>query len=86
MPKKPPYFLYVLDCKDNTLYTGITNDLDRRLKQHKEGSASRYTRAKGVRAMVYTERCGSRSKALKREVAVKKLSRSQKEALIKTQK
>lgn len=74
--------LYVLRCRDSSLYTGITTDLERRLTQHQEGSASRYTRGRRPVRIVYREPCAGRSHALKRERAVKALSRSAKERLI----
>ncbi len=77
------YTLYILQCKDGTLYTGVTTDVDRRVAEHKAGTGARYTRARGVRRLVYTEECGTRSQALKRELVVKALSRVQKLALAK---
>ena len=77
------YTLYILQCKDGTLYTGVTTDVDRRVAEHKAGAGARYTRARGVRRLVYTEECGTRSQALKRELVVKALSRVQKLALAK---
>lgn len=77
------YSLYLLRCKDGSLYTGITTDVARRLAEHRAGTASRYTRTHGAVRMVYTEKCGDRSAALRREAAVKKLSRAQKLALVK---
>ena len=74
--------LYILECGDGTLYTGVTNDVDRRVSQHQEGKGARYTRTHGPVALVYTEECGSRSQALSRECAVKSLPRRRKEELI----
>jgi predicted GIY-YIG superfamily endonuclease len=74
--------LYLLRCRDGSLYAGITTDLERRLTQHREGSASRYTRSRRPVKIVYREPCASRSHALKREHAVKALSHSAKERLI----
>lgn len=76
------YFVYVLQCGDGSLYTGITTDVARRLAEHKEGSASRYTRSRGALKMLYTERKRTRSSALKREAAIKRLSRVEKLVLI----
>ena len=76
------WFVYMLRCADGTLYTGITNDLTRRCDQHNAGTASRYTRSRLPVALVYQEIQASRSLALKRELAIKKLSRQQKELLI----
>lgn len=78
------WFVYILRCADDTLYTGITTDLIRRCKQHNAGSASRYTRCRLPVVMVYHEAQTSRSLALKRELAIKALSRQQKELLIRT--
>jgi putative endonuclease len=74
--------LYILKCCDDSLYTGISNDIDRRFLAHQEGKASRYTRTRRPVALIYREECGSRSQALTRECAVKSLSRPRKDALI----
>ena len=74
--------LYILECGDGTLYTGVTNDVDRRVRQHQEGKGARYTRTHGPVALVYKEECGTRSQALSRECAVKSLPRRRKEELI----
>ena len=76
------WFLYLLECSDGSLYTGITKDLEKRLAKHNDGSASRFTRTRRPVHMVYRETCGSRAEALVRECAVKGLSRAKKEALI----
>lgn len=76
------YFVYILKCKDRTLYTGITTDVARRLEEHKSGKGSHYTRARGVERVLYLEECEHRSAALKREAAIKKMSRVEKMALI----
>ena len=72
----------MLRCGDTTLYTGVTTDLDRRVAQHRAGRASRYTRSRLPVRLVYVEGCGTRSAALRREAAVKRLSRVAKERLI----
>ena len=77
------WYLYMLKCDGGSLYTGITNDLERRLRQHSEGTASRYTRSRLPVRLVYRESCGSRTSALVREHAVKKLSRREKDTLVK---
>ncbi|MCE9528913.1 MAG: GIY-YIG nuclease family protein [Planctomycetales bacterium] len=77
------WFVYILRCADNSLYTGITNDLARRLEQHNAGTASRYTRSRLPAVFVYQEAQGDRSLALKRELAIKALSRQAKESLVK---
>lgn len=77
------WFLYILKCRDNTLYTGITNDLSRRLTQHNNGTASRYTRSRLPVRLVYQEPCRGRSSALKKEYKLKQLSRADKEEYIR---
>ncbi len=79
------WLVYILRCADDSLYTGITNDLPRRLEQHNAGTASRYTRSRLPAVLVYQEARASRSHALKRELAIKGLSRKAKESLIHTQ-
>lgn len=74
--------MYIVRCSDDSLYTGITNDLSRRLALHNAGRASRYTRARLPVTIVYREGCADRSAALKRERALKALSREAKLALI----
>jgi predicted GIY-YIG superfamily endonuclease len=78
-----PWFVYLLRCADGSLYTGITNDLDRRCRQHNAGTASRYTRSRRPTRLVYQEAQPSRSAALKREAAIKALSRRDKMAMIR---
>lgn len=74
--------VYIVRCADTTLYTGITRDVERRIDEHNHGrQAARYTRARRPVTLVYSETCGSRSEALRREIAIKKLSRSEKELL-----
>lgn len=80
--KDKSWTLYILSCKDGSFYSGITNDLARRLNQHRDGCASRYTRSRRPVKIVYSESCISRSHALKRECEVKALSRKEKEKLI----
>jgi predicted GIY-YIG superfamily endonuclease len=74
--------VYVLRCGDGSLYTGITNDLSRRLRAHGAGRASRYTRTRRPVRLVYRERRPTRSAALKREAAIKRLSRAAKLRLV----
>jgi predicted GIY-YIG superfamily endonuclease len=76
------WYLYVLQCGDNTLYTGITNNLQRRIQLHNNGTASRYTRSRLPVALAYQERCLGHSSALKKEYAMKQLSRKEKERYI----
>ena len=80
----PEWFAYILRCADGSLYTGISVDLIRRLDQHNAGTASRYTRSRLPVVLVYQEAQATRSLALKRELAIKALSRQQKELLIQS--
>ena len=75
--------IYILECNDGSLYTGITTDLEKRVKRHNEGRASKYTRAKTPVAVVYTEDAVNEPLAKKREAEIKKLSRQDKLKLIK---
>jgi putative endonuclease len=77
-----PWLVYILECRDGSYYTGITNDIERRQLQHNEGTASRYTRSRRPVIIRYKEVCGSRSDALIRECALRLLSRKEKEALV----
>ena len=76
------YWLYILRCGDGTLYTGTTDDVERRLKAHREGKGAKYTRGRGPLELVYREELADKSAALKREWAVKQLSRAEKIKLI----
>lgn len=78
--------LYILRCKDGTLYTGITTDVQARLEAHRSGKGAKYTRGRGPLELVYSEECGTHSDALKRELAIKAMTREQKENLCETQK
>ena len=80
--KADPWFLYILRCADESLYTGITNNLERRFKAHMSGRASRFTRTRRPVKICYQEPCKSRTQALVREYAVKTLSRRKKIELI----
>lgn len=77
------WHLYILRCRDNTLYTGITTDVEKRLEAHRSGKGAKYTRGRVPLELVYRETCGSHSEALKRELEVKKLSREKKLELIR---
>jgi putative endonuclease len=85
-PRRRPscsrWLIYLLRCSDGSLYTGITNDLPKRLKAHATGRASKYTRSRLPVRLVYSEPQKSRSAALKREATIKKLSRPQKDRLM----
>ena len=82
VPQLGMYFVYILECVDGSLYTGITTDINRRLEEHLAGEGGRYTRAKGASRIAYTEEHPNRSSASRREMEVKKLKRSEKLALI----
>jgi len=77
------YFVYIIECKDKSLYTGITNDLDRRFSEHKNGTGGHYTSSKEVVRIVYTEQHPDRSSALKREAQIKGWKKEKKLALFK---
>ena len=77
------WFVYLLRCGDGTLYTGITTDVPRRCRQHNAGAASRCTRSRRPVVVVYEEPAATRSLALKREAAIKSLTRKAKETLIR---
>jgi len=72
------WFIYILECADGTLYTGITNDLDRRIKQHNEGKGAKYTRGRGPCTLVKFFTRNTKSDALKLERKIKKLSKEEK--------
>jgi len=78
-----PWFVYVLRCADGSLYTGITKDVSRRCGQHNAGTASRYTRVRLPVKVAYQEPQSSHSSALKREAAIKTMTRKEKLALIR---
>lgn len=80
--KSAPYFVYILECEDDSLYTGVTTDIERRFEEHKSGKGSIYTRARGARRIVYTEKQPNRSAAQKREAEIKRLTRTEKRALV----
>ena len=75
------YFVYMLECADASLYTGIATDVERRFVEHAGGKGARYTRAHKPVRIAYTEAHPNRSSACKREAAIKKLSSSEKRAL-----
>ena len=79
------FYCYILECADGTYYTGWTTDPQRRLRQHNAGRGAHYTRIRRPVRLAYLEPQPDRSTAQKRELRIKKLSRAQKEALIKNQ-
>ena len=82
---KMKWVVYILECSDNSLYTGITNDLERRLEEHRTGRGAKYTKHRSPLRVRYTEYRGTKSAALIREAAIKSLARSEKLALIAMQ-
>lgn len=75
---------YLLRCADGTYYCGWTNDLDKRLRAHNAGTASKYTRPRRPVVLVYYESFATRHEAMSREAQIKRLTRKEKEALIRT--
>lgn len=77
------YVVYILECSDQTLYTGISNNLEKRLKVHESGKGAKYTRGRGPYQVRYVEEVEGKSLALQREKSIKALSRTEKWQLIK---
>ena len=71
-------YTYVLKCSDKSLYTGWTNDIEKRLKSHNEGKGAKYTRGRTPVELVYLEEFDTKEAAMKREAAIKKMSRAEK--------
>ena len=76
------HYVHILKCKDNSLYTGWTTDIEKRLKAHNSGKGAKYTKSRKPVVLVYKEEFDSKSDALRREAAIKKLTREQKLELI----
>lgn len=76
------WYLYILRCRDGTLYTGITTDVEKRFEAHCSGKGAKYTRGRGPLELVYRETCQNHSQALKREWEIKAMSREKKQELI----
>lgn len=78
------WFVYIIRCADNSLYTGITTDIERRIREHNSDNTigAKYSRARRPTTLVYQENADSRSAALKREAVIKKLSKPEKETLV----
>ena len=83
VPGKPgDYFVYMVECSDGTFYTGYTTDVEKRVWTHNNGKAgAKYTKSLRPVRLIYTEKLSTRSEAMSREAAIKKLSRKQKERL-----
>lgn len=84
MPKTSPYHVYIIECSDGSYYTGIARDVVLRIRQHNGLvlGGGKYTRSRRPVLLVYSEKCNSKSEALKRECEIKSLSREQKKHLI----
>ena len=78
------WYLYMLRCGDGTLYTGITTAVDKRLEAHRAGKGAKYTKGRGPLTLRYLEDCEDHSAALKREIAIKKLTKKEKWELCRT--
>ena len=76
------WYVYMLRCRDNSLYTGSTTDVKRRESMHNSGKGAKYTKSRLPVTLVYWEACEDKSQALKRECALKRLTKAQKEMLI----
>lgn len=72
------WYVYILECKDGSFYTGVTNDLERRMKVHSEGRGSKYVAIKGFGKLLKTKKCNDKSEACKIEYMIKHLPRSEK--------
>lgn len=79
------HYIYILCCKDDTYYTGYTNDVKKRVQAHNEGKGAKYTKGRGPVKLVYYEEYEDKKTAMKREWEIKQLSRKEKEKLIKQQ-
>jgi len=77
------WIVYMVRCNDNSIYTGISNDLKKRLETHAKGNGSKYVKTRLPFKLIYIEECQSRSNALKREIKIKKLNKKNKELLAK---
>ena len=75
------WVVYILECGDGTLYTGITDDFDKRFKAHRQGRGAKYTRGRGPLTLRYQENCETHRDALRREYAIKQMKRPEKQAL-----
>ena len=78
-----PAYVYILRCRDESLYTGWTNDLEKRLEAHNSGKGAKYTRGRGPVTLVYSETLSTKEEALHRECEIKKRTKTAKLALIK---
>ena len=84
VPDTKQWFVYMLECADGSLYTGISNDLARRIESHNAGKGAKYTRSRLPVKLVYSEAAPDKSEALKKEIKMKQMSRKDKLELIRT--
>jgi putative endonuclease len=84
MSSKREWIVYILQCADNTLYTGITNNLEKRLQDHAAGKGAKYTRGRGPYTVIFTEKHPARGDALRREAEIKVMKKSDKIHLCST--
>jgi putative endonuclease len=77
------HYVYILECADGALYTGWTTDIEHRIRTHNSGKGAKYTRSRLPVTLIYSEKYETKSEALKREHAIKKLSHDEKAALIR---
>ena len=82
MIERMSWVVYILECTDGSLYTGITTDLARRITEHEQGNGARYTKGRGPLNLKYIEYCNNRAEASRREIAIKALPRTKKQELI----
>ena len=80
------WLVYIIECRNNAFYTGVTKNIPHRMDEHKKGLGGKYTRAFGFKRLVYQKRCANRSAALKYEARIKQMTRSLKEGLVKCKK
>ena len=83
--EKQSWFVYIIQCRDKSLYVGITNDIEARIKSHNLGQGCHYTRGRYPVKLMFSEKHNSRSSATKREMEIKKFSRSKKLKLVRNQ-
>ena len=79
------HFVYLLECCDGSYYCGFTTDLGKRIKTHNEGKGARYTKRRRPVKLIYSEKFGDKSQALKREIKIKSFSREEKQSLVFSQ-
>ncbi|VVB75060.1 GIY-YIG catalytic domain protein [Candidatus Tiddalikarchaeum anstoanum] len=72
------WFIYILECNDGSFYTGVTNNIEKRMDKHKKGTGSKYVKKRGFKQLLYSNLCGTKSNACKCEYAVKQLSKYEK--------